>query len=355
MSLVSQLHNGRIGQWADEYLTGVGRLVDAVQTVTRDCPPVRPPGRPGLEYWGAVGSMFGLRLACLVEQAPPYAAILGGLRGGLLTSDDASKATGAWPSHRTVPAGLDPLGQRPTPAGWWNVVGDELPQGDDQAEGGLPMFLEAAASISRFPAGSLGEDSAELELLDHLADLTSLENFYRSGRDPEVHLDAGMLTADWQGLLHRTRTGRALPVARQLLADPAAASWGHASPTIVHRWAEADVLLGPGPDGGYTLLDVKTVVNLSDQQRIARWIAQTLAYAWLDVTDRWRIRRIGLWLARHGVIMSWDVRQAAEIIVGRGSKWGLTSPVTRARKALLVQAHAAMTEDGGRPPAEWKA
>ena len=63
----------------------------------------------------------------------------------------------------------------------------------------------------------------------------------------------------------------------------------------------------PAPGGGMALLDVNPVISLLDPERVARWLGQLLAYAWLDATDRYRIRAVGLHVARHGVLATWPL------------------------------------------------
>ena len=66
------------------------------------------------------------------------------------------------------------------------------------------------------------------------------------------------------------------------------------------------------------LLDVKTVTTARDPERISRWLWQLLAYAWLDLGDRYRIRDVGLYLARNGVLVTWPRgRFAAALLDGR--------------------------------------
>ncbi|NUT51038.1 MAG: hypothetical protein HOV94_27595, partial [Saccharothrix sp.] len=71
---MTQLNTGALGTWCVERFTGTQRLVDAVGTAVRGLEPARPPGRPELAYYAAVGGMWGQRLAWLVEPAPPVAA-----------------------------------------------------------------------------------------------------------------------------------------------------------------------------------------------------------------------------------------------------------------------------------------
>ena len=80
---------------------------------------------------------------------------------------------------------------------------------------------------------------------------------------------------------------------------------------FVEHWADGDLLTptaGPAAAGGpMVLLDVKTVISARDPERVARWLWQLLAYAWLDTHDRYRIRAVGLYLARHGALITWPL------------------------------------------------
>ena len=66
------------------------------------------------------------------------------------------------------------------------------------------------------------------------------------------------------------------------------------------------------------LLDVKTVTSARDPDRVRRWLWQLLGYAWLDSTDRYRIRAVGLYLARHATLSTWPLdRFPAALLDGR--------------------------------------
>ena len=55
------------------------------------------------------------------------------------------------------------------------------------------------------------------------------------------------------------------------------------------------------------VIDIKTTV----EQRIrSEWIWQSLGYALLDYSDRYRIDAIGLYVARQGIFFKWDLRDA---------------------------------------------
>lgn len=89
---------------------------------------------------------------------------------------------------------------------------------------------------------------------------------------------------------------------------------GITGPVFVEHWADGDLLIPTTPHdaaadvaGGMVLLDVKTVTSARDTARVARWLWQLLGYAWLDTGDRYRIRAVGLYLARHGTLITWPL------------------------------------------------
>jgi len=335
MSLVSQLSTGRLGAWCAEHLTGVDRLARQIPHLVRNADPVRPPRQP-VDYYAHVGGMWGQRLAMFVEHAPPYAALLGGLRAGLLTRSDAAAIAMAHPTHTTCPEPERAYAYQPTPAGLVDVSDGHHVRSTGPGDRSVAEQLSKLATAGRKATpGQVSDGDIEYRLLDGIATVTSLESMYRSGELPEHTLDGDVLADDWRRLAERARTPH-MRKSLDRLAPGASARLGHAAPTIVPQWAEGDVLLGPAADGGYTLLDVKTVTRADDISKLRKWLWQILGYAWLDTTDRWRIRRVGLWFTRHGMILTWPVDQ-------------LANAGTADRNAFLRVARRAIAEDGGEP------
>lgn len=339
MSLVSHLHDGRLGDWCAENLGGAHELAQRVAEAAGRTEAVRPPTRQGLPYYAAVGGMFGLRLAMLVQRnAAPNASILGAVRMGHINQHDAQQIAEIF------------AGQEPTTA---------ATMGLRDANTVIYTFRKIARQVAKLPVGKFADDDQELALLEPLAYLTSYEGAYRSadGKAPDFELDGNQLIADWRSLIAKNRLGLALRVARTLIADPASSTWGHASPTIVPRWAEADVILGPHRDTGTTLLDIKAVTSADNLDRTAGWLYQAIAYALLDVTDQWRVRRIGLWLARHGLIVQWPLDDVLDVMAG--IRWRRDQARARLRAGFLAEARRAISSDyayAGEPvPAEWSA
>ena len=108
------------------------------------------------------------------------------------------------------------------------------------------------------------------------------------------------------------------PRLREVPITPAATPAGIAGPVFVEHWADGDLLIPTANTGtGMTLLDVKTVISVRDPDRVGRWLWQLLGYAWLDRSDRYRIRAVGLYLARHGTLLTWPLdRLAAALLDG---------------------------------------
>ncbi|NIH81418.1 hypothetical protein [Amycolatopsis viridis] len=73
----------------------------------------------------------------------------------------------------------------------------------------------------------------------------------------------------------------------------------------------------PELDEHATLIDVETVVSVRGTAKVGRWLWQVLLHAWLETTELYRIRRVGLLLARHGVLITWPVDEQTEPLLGR--------------------------------------
>lgn len=240
----------------------------------------------------------------------------------------------------------------------------------------LVALLTAHASPGRL-ADTRG---AEAVLARACVVLTDWENAYRAGELPTpaaaLWADPATTAADLLdavpdhqvtelialatrahtcGMLTRLTPAPATPGARPR-------SGGIAGPVLIEHWADADLLiptipvdasggsasLTPPPPGGMTLLDVKTVLTVRNPARVARWLWQLLAYAWLDPADRYRIRAVGLYLARHGTLITWPLEQYAEgLLDGRNPDVGsaafrqLASRVIATETGRATHGHAA--------------
>ena len=123
MSLTSQLRSGPLGAWCADVLAGTDQLVDQVQVAGRERAPVRPTGDVTPDHWATVGGAFGQRLAFLVSHEPPYAALLGAGRAGLLGKTSIDAAAQGFTAHRGLSSDdqLRCTELRPTPTGWLDL------------------------------------------------------------------------------------------------------------------------------------------------------------------------------------------------------------------------------------------
>lgn len=368
MSLVTQLRDGELGAWCAARCTGTPALAAAVDTATRGRRPIRPSGRVDPRHWAEIGGAFGLRLAALVEPAPPYYPLLGLVAAGLVSRRWADAQAACWPTH----ARLDPtrraraLELRPTPSGWLDL--GQPPATAVTATPEEPVLAELLDRLRRYQAeqttpGTMGAPPVEAGLARMAWLLSAFEDVYRTGAAPpelvalfgrpdQVPTMEAMRAAapapvvaelvELAGLAH---TSGSLTQMRRLAGNPAPGHpLGHAAPVLVHHWADGDLLLDDGHAA--TLLDVKTVIRTDHPERVARWLWQLLGYAWLDVTDRWRIRRVGLYLARHGVLVTWSADELAARLLDEHR----TERREQARAEFLALAQRALTAEGTPAP-----
>ncbi|MDQ2882843.1 MAG: hypothetical protein M3Y48_17100 [Actinomycetota bacterium] len=351
MSLTGHLYNGALGAWCTTHLPGTGPVVDQVQAAVKGIDPVRPVGSVDRGHWATVGGAFGQRLAFVISHEPPYAGLLGAARSGLLGSRALNAICALFLSHRDLP---DPYRARaselrPVPGDWadFNGAGHRClwglpPYADSRAQGQIEVrcsdLVEMLDDEQRAGIGELTAFSVDEEDLAQLClDFARWESAYRGGppvtptwSEPSkdavqemVHLAARIPLADFHRLTEKL---------------PDRAPMGFSSPTFVHRWAEGDVIVGS------TLIDVKAVASVYDRPRVASWLYQLIAYAWLDAADMWRVRGVGLYLARHGVLLTWHLADLEAALVGDPRR------VDATRAAFLNLAHRLIRADGGVPP-----
>jgi hypothetical protein len=241
----------------------------------------------------------------------------------------------------------------------------------------LVAYLARHAPLGRLAASR----GAEAVLTRACVVLTDWETAYRSGRlpartaglytDPNVTVDALLAAVPDHQVAELVELAALAHHAGLLarLAPAPPARTGIAGPVFVQHWADGDLLLpttddssddsssddgssDDGTAGGMLLLDVKTVTSARDPDRVARWLWQQLGYAWLDPADRYRIRTVGLYLARHGALVTWPIGDLATAL--------LTSPDRPASSAADVDAAAAefrrlvddvLTDETGPQPA----
>jgi hypothetical protein len=90
------------------------------------------------------------------------------------------------------------------------------------------------------------------------------------------------------------------------------------------------------------LLDVKTIIRVDRLERTAQCLHQLVGYAWLDIRDRYRIRQVGLYLARHGVLLTWPLEELADRLLGG------RMPCAEAQREFVRVAHRVLSAEGPR-------
>lgn len=394
MSLTGQLATGELGRWCAATLTGTADVAAHVATrvqgaVAAGARPVRPRRVDDPGHWAAIGGALGQRLAFATHHAPPYYALLGAHRAGLTDAAGMQHAAAAFPTH----AGLDPAAAaranqlRPLPGGRWLDLGavdhtvDHAAATPDHGAGDLVGDLMArlvAYLAEHAPPGQLAHSrGAEAVLARACLVLTDWETAYRTGQLPDQtaarYADPGLTVGALLAAVpeHQvdelvdlaTRAHHAGLLARLAPAPPAAE--GIAGPVFVPHWADGDLLLptadppapAPGGDedggGGMVLLDVKTVMSVRDPARVGRWLWQLLGYAWLDPADRYRIRAAGLYLARHGLLLTWPLPDLAAALLGpghpAGPRDGDTAVDAAAEQFRRLAEHVITAETGHQP------
>jgi hypothetical protein len=166
-----------------------------------------------------------------------------------------------------------------------------------------------------------------------------LEDVYRAGVIGEPLLDLLDEPAPTAEQFRALPSAAVVAKLRALAGDPPpGTALGIAGPPFVRHWADGDLLVGD------TLIDVKTVLRATDRARVTRWVWQVLSYAWLDTAaDRYRIRAVGLYLARHGILLRWETAELVSLLVGAGADQAAI------RGEFLALARIAAAGDGASP------
>lgn len=372
MSLTSQLVPGReLHAWFADRFPGTQRLAGSIAAAVRDVAPVRPAGRVDVHHWAAVGGAFGARLALLIDAAPPYDALYGLVRAGLVSREWADRTAATFPSHRGLDAARAARGLaiRPTPTGWIDLAGPaDGPEPSHHERVLGEFFARLVDYLDQYaPAGTLGTPGVEAGLARVCWLLAGWESDYRSAELPvdlaELHRLPGYTVDDLRALPDEDVVAELVELAGRLRHHPRdphdrslelwktwsqaepgdrtvlrGGALGVSAPVLVHHWADADLLIGSH------LLDVKTVVRADDPAKVSRWLWQLLAYAWLDTADRYRVGVVGLYLARHGVHVSWGSTTFAQALLNS------TRGVERAHREFLDIVSRVITAEGGQPP-----
>ncbi len=389
-------HGSTLGRWCAATLTGTpsvaAEVAIAATTAAAATRPVRSQRVDDPDHWATIGGALGQRLAFATQHAPPYYALLGAHRAhraGLADPATLHRAAARFPTHAHLePARAARANQlRPLPDGRWldldrpkhhdidHATGPDI----DHATGHAPAAGAAAGDhgvvgdlaarlvaylVEHAPPGRLATSrGAEAVLARACVVLTDWETAYRTGQlpdhaaglytDPNVTVDALLAAVpDHQVAEHvelATRAHHTGLLTRLAPAPPART--GIAGPVFVQHWADGDLLLPAHDDsaGGTVLLDVKTVISTRDPARVGRWLWQLLGYAWLDPTDRYRIRTVGLYLARHGVLIAWPVGHLATTLLnssGESARPGLG--VDAAASEFLRLVERVLADEAGR-------
>jgi len=367
MSLTTQLNDGELARWFASRLPGTDAVVESVARAGAGHQPIRPVGQVAAHHWAAVGGTLGVRLALLVQHAPPYYSLLGLAGGGIVTRRWADMTAATWPTHRRLTAAQQAraLQLRPTLTDWIDLGPGKDPGFDDTSQERLlsDFFDRVQRNLEEnAPAGQLATPTVEAGVLRSCYVLSRWEDIYRSGTlvdtllalhergsyEMEELRDLAPQPAisELQKLLALTRGSGVLQQWRDAAGRPGAGlPLGVAAPVIVDNWADGDLLIGrPKTADGRTLVDVKTVVRVDNPQRTARWLWQILGYAWLDVTGRWGIDSVALYFARHGLQLTWPLAELAEELAGPGVR------VEQLRAEFLQVAERVITEEGAALP-----
>ncbi len=370
MSLISHLYNGELGEWCVDRLIGWKAITTRIAEETSGREEVRPAGRVERRHWFQVERAFGIRMSALVQPAPPYTALHGLVRVGLVTRDWAHEQAALYPTHIHLPAAERgcALDLRPTVDGWLDLRADQedLLLDDADADAGAghreypaePMLTDLFDRVRAYlathaPAGRLGPEKglARVCLL-----LASFEYVYRNDKlvDPLFRLFAdgvptveqlhdapdGAAVDEMVALARHLDTSGSLARLRRLAGDPpVGTSLGIARPAFVGHWADGDLIV-TGPDGA-TLLDVRTTSSIKTATRSRRWVWQLLAAAWLDAANNYRIDNVGLYFGRHGTLITWPVATLADILLDGGGQ-------DRARREFCALAHRLRAQDHAR-------
>lgn len=91
MSVISHLYRGELGEWCADRLTHWEDLTTRITWRTRAREPARPADGVDRQHWAQVERAAGIRLAALVQAAPPYAALLGLVHLGLVRPAGAAR------------------------------------------------------------------------------------------------------------------------------------------------------------------------------------------------------------------------------------------------------------------------
>jgi len=375
VSLTGQLRGGALADWCVANVTGTGQFLDELAAAAKAAePPVRPAGgQVPSHHWATTGGAFGQRLAFLVQPAPPYYALLGTHRAGLADWATIQTAAAQFPTHAWLPPASRARAcqLRPTTSGWLDLethrVAADLAYPGRSSHGTHPeLIFEFISRLVAYlhthaPTGQLATAGAEAGLAGACWVLTGWEDAYRTGElaghTRQLYADPAATVADLHtaappavvdelvALATRLATSGTMEQLHALAGHPPpGTALGVAGPVFIDNWADGDLLVA-GPDVGGTLLDVKTVMSVRDRDRAAGWLHQLLSYAWLDRANHYEIHRVGIYLARHGALVTWPVGDFATTLLSARS----TADIAAARASFRSVAARVIAEEGGDP------
>ena len=111
------LFHGELGDWCADRLTGTADVSRHIADQVRGVHLTRPAGRMDKHHWSQAGKTFVNRLAEMVQPAPPYSALHGLVRVGLVSMDWAHRQAATYPTRVGLPEAerARALDLRPTP------------------------------------------------------------------------------------------------------------------------------------------------------------------------------------------------------------------------------------------------
>lgn len=179
-------------------------------------------------------------------------------------------------------------------------------------EAGWRFLTETDAALTRIsPVGWARAGSAEAELLRRCLVLACLDPIYRAGVPPQIFLQPRVCQTP-EALMAAIRPSWLADLGDlTLLYLPSAEAQGwfqtrsrHLNPTFSGSRdvaADADLILD------HTLIDIKTVTQ--PRRILTETLRQLLGYTLLDYDDRFEIRSVGIYLGRHGRLLSWSLEE----------------------------------------------
>jgi hypothetical protein len=313
------LDGGAVGDWCARAFAGA-------PAVAR-----RLPSGPSAVCGRHTERALALRMAALVQQAPPYRA-LRGLRA-VVADGWADRMARRYPSHAhlLLPFRIMAADLRPTADGWvatgpsrkttdlLDVFGDAPEPGPAE-----PVLSELVDRVRRYFAahsttGVVGDPGAETGL----ARLCLLLARFENGVVPEPGATVERIHRDVPDAELRELVGLVEGL-RGALGDLPARS-GVAEPVFRHGWAEGDLVVG----------DTLVAVSLGDHSEVARRLRHLVAQAWLDVEDLYRVREVAVYRGVPGTFVTWPVADLAALLLD-----GVDPDAARAEFRALVEREA---------------